>query len=568
MPRLGLLLLAASLAACQATDPCNQPVTPIGEVQGNAAASPLVGSEVGVRGVVTRLEPGLGLFIQERYSDSSFETSDGLFVSAPELAESLDTGDLLAVAGTVAELGSGGDTLTTLVDVRAQSVCGNGLETPVIDARLPLDPSEREALEGMKLFLELPVTVTEVYELRRGHVTLSALGLLRAPTEVAAPGEEAGAIARKNADWSLPVRDAALGDLDPYDQVHAGAIVNVVSGVLGHDGNRLRLLAGEPLAPVAMPMPHLPAVPDGAVRVASFNLHNYFNGDGRGGGFPTERGAPSKGAFERQSARIAAAVAEMRPDLLAVMELENDGFEAESAVQSLRAAIADETGFEYAVATPAAGRAGGDAIAVGLLYRPGRLSAEGPAELLTAPPFDDLHRPPLAQLFAHPPSGERLLVVVNHLKSKGSCPESGPNADRGDGQGCWNAARAEAAPAMVGWARQLAAQSGTENLLVLGDLNAYRMEDPIRAIESEGLTELVSRQRGLPQYSYIFNGAAGTLDYAFASESLLRHTADAMIWHINAAFPYSDRPSRPWLRSSDHDPVVVDLRFNQDATSD
>ncbi|NIQ98396.1 MAG: hypothetical protein GWN87_32830, partial [Desulfuromonadales bacterium] len=55
---------------------------------------------------------------------------------------------------------------------------------------------------------------------------------------------------------------------------------------------------------------------------------------------------------------------------------------------------------------------------------------------------------------------------------------------------------------------------------------------------------------GMPLYSYIYRGAAGTLDYAFASESLAAMSSDAFIWHINAAYPWSGRPTEDWLRSS------------------
>ena len=46
--------------------------------------------------------------------------------------------------------------------------------------------------------------------------------------------------------------------------------------------------------------PERPAAPQvaGNVRIAAFNLENLFNGDGRGGGFPTERGAKTPQALD------------------------------------------------------------------------------------------------------------------------------------------------------------------------------------------------------------------------------------------------------------------------------
>jgi predicted extracellular nuclease len=39
----------------------------------------------------------------------------------------------------------------------------------------------------------------------------------------------------------------------------------------------------------------------GTVKVASFNVLNYFNGNGLGGGFPTSRGASTSEEFTRQT---------------------------------------------------------------------------------------------------------------------------------------------------------------------------------------------------------------------------------------------------------------------------
>ena len=104
--------------------------------------------------------------------------------------------------------------------------------------------------------------------------------------------------------------------------------------------------------------------------------------------------------------------------------------------------------------------------------------------------------------------------------------------------------------------------AGTGRVLILGDMNAYRMEDPIRALRNGGYTELVEKFAGLPQYSYRFFGQAGTLDYAFASDALAHSVRQARIWHINTDWPRKMDLPRPWLRMSDHDPVIVDIDFS------
>ena len=59
-----------------------------------------------------------------------------------------------------------------------------------------------------------------------------------------------------------------------------------------------------------------------------------------------------------------------------------------------------------------------------------------------------LRREPLAQAFKRG-DGPTFVVVANHFKSKGSCPEQGRDADQRDGQDCWNPARTLAARALA-----------------------------------------------------------------------------------------------------------------------
>jgi len=248
------------------------------------------------------------------------------------------------------------------------------------------------------------------------------------------------------------------------------------------------------------------------------------------------------------------------------MELENDGFGPFSAATDLTALAQQATGTEWQAARPADDDTGTDKITVGLFYRDDMLEALGPAQTLHGPEFRR-SRQPLAQLFRQRHSGEKILIVVNHLKSKGSCPDTGDNANQRDGQGCWNPARVAAAKKMSAWAKELATGVATGNILILGDMNSYRLEDPINAIRNAGFAELMDGAPGRV-YSFIYFGQAGTLDYAFVSEALQQKVQQAFIWNVNAALPANIDLPQPWLRFSDHDPVVVDVRLHQAVTSD
>ena len=256
-------------------------------------------------------------------------------------------------------------------------------------------------------------------------------------------------------------------------------------------------------------------------------------------------------------------MARIQPDVLAVQELENDGYGSNSAAQSLVTLLNGADNGNYAVVRAPGARLGNDVITVGLFYRKQAVEPVGRAHTLDSEPFRELSRQPLAQVFRDRASGDIFLVVSNHLKSKGSCPDSGPNQRQKDGQGCWNDARVEAVEDLLPWLEQLAREAGTEHILILGDMNAYRMEDPIRAFKKHGYSELVEHLSGLPQYSYRYFGQVGTLDYAFASEGLADSVQQAMIWHINSDWPQKMKLPEPWLRMSDHDPVIVDIRFGE-----
>ena len=145
--------------------------------------------------------------------------------------------------------------------------------------------------------------------------------------------------------------------------------------------------------------------------------------------------------------------------------------------------------------------------------------------------------------------------------------------DTGDGQGNCNLTRTAAAEAMLAWLETDPTGVNDADYLIIGDLNAYAMEDPITALKDGGYTDLVNSYVGAEAYSYIYYGQAGYLDHALASPSLLSQVTGATIWHINADEPkvldyntefktdgqidslYNVDP----YRASDHDPVIVGL---------
>jgi predicted extracellular nuclease len=562
----------ALLTACSSAGPpaeaglrsCAGPSTAIAAVQGDGFESPMQGRQVTVEGIVTLIEPGNGFYLEEPGSDNDPHTSDAVFIQVDRPPAGMDSGFRARVTGTVAETGDGRDTLTALTGPVETILCSSGHDLPLTSASLPLDGAGRESLEGMRIRIDGTLTVTDVYRLDQGRFSLSGNGVQYVPTELVTPGPESAELLARNRLSALPAQ--LPGAAAATAMMADGTTIDGVTGVLAHDqrGKRLYLQSVPAASNTVLPA-SVPATP-GTLRIVGMNLHNYFNGDGRGHGFPTPRGAKTPDEFNRQRARIGAAIEVLDPHVMAVMELENDGFGPDSAAQDFMRLANGATHEEWAVARPVGDDTGDDAIRVGIFYRSDQLRAIGSAETLTGAEFER-SRQPQAQLFQRLPDGDKLLIVINHLKSKGSCPDAGDDADRGDGQGCWNAMRRASAQKMTAWAKQVAASKGTDNILVLGDMNAYRNEDPVRAIRDAGFVELVERNTR-PDYSFVFAGQRGTLDYAFSSRSLSEKAQQALIWHVNAAFPaHMDLP-RPYMGFSDHDPVVVGLRLRQSSTSD
>lgn len=566
---------------------CGDSATRIAAIQGEGARSPLEGEAVRIESVVSAVMPDLdGFFLEAPVTqrDDNPMTSEGLFVYAP--GQTVDKGRRIRIAGSVAEYNG----QTQLGNITDLADCGEGALPEPASLTLPADEAAREALESQRVRVDQTLTVSETYNLGRyGQVLLSSDGRLFNPTQVAAPGDEAATVAERNQRRRILLDDRSSTqnpETIPYPQpeltaantLRLGDTTESLTGVLDFRFDDWRL---QPLMPPTFTSdnPREPAPsPEGDLRVASLNVLNFFNGDGMGGGFPTARGADTTEELERQKDKLVATIEAMDADILALMELENDGYGENSAI----AELADSLTGDWRVVDPGLEQLGSDAITVGLIYRADRVGTLGDAATLSSGAFSSLNRQPLAQTFSSNSGDGSLTVIVNHFKSKGCRDAEGANTEQGDGQGCWNPVRTAAAEAIANWASNDPTATGEDNVLVTGDFNAYAKEDPIRTLTGAGFQDLLARDDGAPRYSYVFDGESGTLDYALANSSLGEQIVDAHIWHANADEPQvldynleyqtpeqqaSLFSATPW-RASDHDPLLVDLAFDSSPEGD
>ncbi len=501
-------------------------------------------------------------------------TSDGIFVYARGGAD-VAVGDRVRVTGAVSEY-------YTLTQVTAADVdvCATGQVVPdAVELTMPL--GDLEPYEGMLVTFPETLSILEYYNYARYGEIVIGVGDVTdrqfQPTAVYEPGSpEAMALAEFNDSHRIMLDDGLNAQNPAFlrhpdgeafsleNRFRGGDTVTNATGVLDYRFSEWGIQPTEPADfSVENPRPEVPDV-GGTTTVASFNVLNYFTTlDSRGANTPAE--------FERQEAKIVAAINAMDADVVGLIEIENNGDVAVGTLVDALNEAAGEDRWEF-VST---GVIGTDEITTAFVYQPADVTPVGEFAVLDSSVdqrFDDeRNRPALAQTFEENLSGAQFTVVNNHLKSKGSeCP-----GDPDTGQGNCNLVRQAAADALGDWANADPTGTGVEDVLIIGDLNSYDKEDPIDALRADGFVDLLAALEGEYAYSYVFDGMLGYLDYAMASASLADNVTGAEAWAINADEPsildydmtfkppaqdaiYAPDP----YRSSDHDPVLVGLHLD------
>ncbi|EBA10599.1 ExeM/NucH family extracellular endonuclease [Roseobacter sp. CCS2] len=609
-------------------------ITLISEIQGAVGTdnlaqvgvddrSALEGETVTVRAIVTAdFQNGLfgsmgdldGFYIQEEEVDYDFNdlSSEGIFIfdgNAPLV--DVNVGDLVEITGVVTEnFGQTQITATTTAVLDTDQMLPDAVEVTFPTANIMQDDdgnyvANLEAYEGMLVNVAQDMTVSELFNLDRfGEYTVSADGRPVQFTQDNAP-DVAGfeqhrqdiaaakivlddGLAGQNPDV-LNIIDGNDGVLTADDAFRMGDTISSIQGVVSYGFDEFRINAAEGDYQQANPRPETPDELGGNFKVASLNVLNYFTTIDEPG-VTTDNGSDPRGAdsleeFERQADKLVNAIVAIDAAVLGLVEIENDFAGDTFAIKDIVDRVNAELGSEvYAFVDPGQEFVGGDAISNGLIYKVDEVGLNGDMAILETfegrdfiDPLDagrGLNRPAIAQTFEDLDTGQTITVSVNHFKSKGSL--SGLEADeaQGDGQGNNNATRTEAADILAAWLNSDPTGQGSENTLILGDLNAYAKEDPLTVLADAGFTDLAAAELGDAAYSFVFDGQIGTLDYALANDALADNVVGVTEWHINAdeadALDYNlDFGRDPALfdgdspnRNSDHDPVIVSFQFD------
>lgn len=641
------------------------PVTPIHNVQGDGDRSPLIAEkkytsdeEYVVTGIVTaRSDRNDGFFMQATEVDNNDKTSEGIFVYTgykKDAPDWIEPGKQVCVQGKINEyygltrIVSDKEHIGELAPVLAD------IPAPVIfavqEGESFADAMER--LEGMKIKLDtasdMKVTSTYGFNGRYNNMSLAHKSPLIKATQVyTANSDQAKKLNADNKARRLDIEtdlSAAKGHI-PYfpdfnpetGYMRVGDTLTNIEGAVGYSYGTYRLYVTNEIHPTDFTREveradiEAPEIAQkGDLRVASFNVLNYFN-DSIGGdksALGQNRGATDQFEFHLQRDKIVSSIVAMNADIVALMEISNNGFGEKSAIQdlvnTLNSELSDEDAYSFITINKAdmykEKYFGTDAIMVGLIYRKAKVTPTGDAMVIKTPvqniekgtlkrtdkegkeetldkPLTKRQRHSLAQGFTI--GNEKITVVVNHLKSKGSyCAEDWlafeDKSDPADLQGHCNEFRVSAVEAIG-----KALKSVEGKILVLGDMNAYGKEDPLQLLtdyrlsskhkivtarqttldgkplddaprevkQSFGYINLNTKLHGADTYSYKWAGELGNLDHALATPDLAEMVVAIDDWHINSAesamFEYSSKytgdlpKSDNIFSSSDHDPVII-----------
>jgi predicted extracellular nuclease/2',3'-cyclic-nucleotide 2'-phosphodiesterase (5'-nucleotidase family) len=600
--------------------------TLISAVQGTAAASLLAGEIVVIEAIVTgdfqngdadmfRSLGGFFLMEEAGDQDGSALTSEGIFVyeGSGSFLTDVNAGDLVRVLGTVVE--RFGKTTVQVTEIRIEEPDAADPLALAIPTELP-DLAGREAFESMLVTINEPLTFSESFDYEAfGEATLSSGGEVYQFTQINAPDAAGNAAHQAQvANRQITVDNGTNGsraDFDPITEPDGdlfttpanalmGQTVSDLTAIMDYDFAEFRLRLPEGAAftldPDTNPIQTAPADVASGYKVGSLNVLNYFTTIGG----TTDIGAAPRGAdnaleLERQTEKLVTTILGMDADVIGLVELENDFAGEDFALKSLVRAINDarEGDDVWSWVDPGRQFVGGDAIAVGFIYNTATTALVGGAAILDSADFldplggglggDAFNRAALAQSFQDIAGGGIFTAAVNHLKSKGSLTGIAADVDQGDGSGNNNATRTAAAERLAEWLASDPTGSGDDDVMILGDLNAYARETPIQALETAGYTDLARAHEGDNVASYRFSGQIGTLDYAMSNAALTGQVTGATTWNINSDTPvFFDynldgtfttplRPTGQGLfdgtdpsKSSDHDPLIVGLNLVDD----
>lgn len=519
--------------------------------------NPYLQSEVVVEGVVT------GVFQQSNQIGGFFiQDEKGIFVE--HTTKKVSIGDSVRITATL----TSNNNRLQLTNVSALDIVNSNNQIPITKLIFPDDFDSLEAWEGALVELDQTMYVTNNYNLfRYGQLTLSA-NRLYIPTHQALPLSDVYFQTISSNEINQLILDDASSVSYPTNKPFTdsngtrrmGEKIDNLQVIIDQVGTNYVVYAPKDIDFYGNPRTAThPSIGDYSIKVCGTNLEMFktsYWGDGFGADNSTE--------FARQRTKILAALHAINADIYAITEIQQGSNALENLVNGLNA-LRGNTDFTYINDKDNVS----EYIKSAFIYNKNKVTPH--LNVINNNTISSTRFRKKAQAFIENSSKEKFIVVVNHYKAKSGCPSSGADADKQDGQGCYNATRTQEAVQSLTFINYMINYAKDTDVLFLGDLNSYKYEDPITTLRNGGLEDLLEHFQGNDAYSYVYGGKAGYLDYALANSSMLRQATGASPWHLN-----SDEPSQlsydnatyyqpNMYRYSDHDPIVVGLKLTPQA---
>lgn len=565
----------------------------IRDIQGDGHYSDYQNAAVtGITGVVTHLYNSANFVIQDTNPDDDLTTSEAIMVN--KASNGLKAGDLVTVSGTVEEHNQEGYSDMKANDlpitrIRATEAVKNGtaeLPAPIVIGEDVQPPSQIIDNDGLTQFdpEEDGIDFWESLELMRLAVPNAKIVGPQDYGEVVVVAENSpntefhkqGGIRISENDYN-PERITVDFDDETFVAKGGDSFNGDIIGVMGYGFGNYKLWTNKEDLPELVEGNTTPETTwiqkdKEKLTVATYNMENFS--------------ADPAHTSDEKAARLGESFVENlnSPDIVALVEVQdNDGpvqsnnSDASQSYERLIAAIEAAGGPSYKWTDIApeynqdGGQPGGN-IRVGYLYNPERVSlADAPkgdfdddnswvdGELALNPgriqpiPMPNTRKPVAAQFEFQ---GEDVVVIAAHLNSKGGDqPLFGKNQPPFLGS---VAERIELATAINGFIEEGLAQNPDLNVVVAGDMNDFEFTPALAALKGDILTNKVEDVPADDRFSYYYQGNSQVLDHMLVTNNLADQTEIDMV-HINSMFMEQHG------RASDHDPVLLQIAFEQPA---
>ena len=550
-------------------------LTPIYALQGAGTSSPYDQAWVDSYGIVTGVVAD-GFYLQDPTGDNDPATSDGIFVYT-RLAPTVQQGACVQVTRAFVDEFYEKTELSRLKSVQPSALCTTTAITPV---RLPTPRlgekalTRWEAYEGM-LVAFAPFTATvqgPTQHFADGEREMALLDETLHPYIIGGRVFQQDETARESLRYLSNGLGATLPDVDWGQLVHVGpaanATITTTHAILDYNFGKYQLLLWPDAQITALPQSRgaptleqtVGATPDDFT-LCTYNVH----GLGRGSEQYT---VPQE--YDQQLAKRARTIAESLQGCT-IIGLQETGTPEDA--ERLAALLRDSFALDYAAVALAGPNTASLEFPLtnSLLVRRERVQVLAsrlpqscsPQDYETivlpgdCPPgaYALFDRPPLVvDLAVSGAWGEpfRLTVIGNHWKSKG-------------GDESINVVRRTAQAQQVAMLVQARLDADpTAHVVVLGDLNDYYQSGPVETLRLGVEPPMLHLYDYLPaqdRYTYIYNGASQVLDHILVTPGLAPFVALVDPVRINANYTagMADQVAN-LARSSDHDPVAIQLR--------